>query len=555
MLSKLIVSSCGTHHLKDNNPIYEKRFLEILKFHPPGLAPVKDETGAYHIDTSGNPSYEDRFTRTFGFYEGLAAVESQVGAFHIYPDGTPAYDEKFLWCGNFQESFASVRKRNGDYVHINTQGKTLRDNSFAYVGDFKDGIAVVCNKEGLSTHINSDGNYVHNQWYDQLDIYHKGFARAKDDQGWFHIGINGQPLYSTRYQDLEPFYNGVAHATDLKGNIVLLNEQDEIIKIIKEGSTSPIGDLSSQLVGFWQSETIKVAVQSKLLDSLPASTTELSDKAVFPEAKLKRLLDALWELELITPDQSTWRLTDKGYLLTPTHSSHMAAAALMWPQVQKEWDTLEDCLRKEEHHHHPTFKENCTDPQAIACYQRALDGYSESDFFEIGKIIDWSLHKRVVGFGRTAIAAMKVLLKSQPHLKGAVCNKDLPINKFSVPDSLNGRLQAIYTPADQPWPNARYDAVLLPRYLHYFPDHDAENILKQVRALLSPEGKLYIFEMLLSETRPAGALLDLNMLVESGGQLRTLPEWERLVAITGLKIDASDPISPHLQLLEISCCD
>lgn len=551
MVSELKVSSCGTHHLKNNQPLYEKRFAEVLKFHAPGLAPVKDETGAYHIDPSGAPAYEKRFRRTFGFYEGLAAVESKEGAFHIHPGGDPAYDERFQWCGNFQEGFSSVRKNSGDYVHINPHGKVLLDESFAYVGDFKDGIAVVCNTQGLSTHINTSGDYMHDTWYDQLDIYHKGFARAKDHQGWFHINLNGQPIYSKRYQDLEPFYNGVAHATDLKGNVVLLNELEEIIKIIKEGSTSPMGDLSGQLVGFWQSETIRMVVQSKLLDYLPATTVELLTTTEFSVAKLPRLLQALWELELITPEQSKWHLTDKGQLLTPSDSSHMAAAALMWPQVQKEWDKIEDCLRDKESHHHPTFKESCTDPQAIACYQRALDGYSEADFSEIGNIIDWSPHKEIAGLGRTAISAMKILLKDQPHLKGAVCNRDLPINKFSIPDELDGRLEAIYASADQPWPEGRYDAVLLPRYLHYFPDCEAKNVLKQIQSLLLPEGKIYIFEMLLSEGNPAGSLLDLNMLVESGGQLRTLSQWKTLLSTSGFKIDGFTDMSPHLQLLKV----
>ena len=32
-----------------------KQFLEALSFHPPGIAAVKDETGAYHIDSNGKP--------------------------------------------------------------------------------------------------------------------------------------------------------------------------------------------------------------------------------------------------------------------------------------------------------------------------------------------------------------------------------------------------------------------------------------------------------------------------------------------------------------------
>ena len=51
-----------------------KTFKNRLKFHAPGLAPVEDETGWYHIDTNENAIYPERYSRAFGYYDGLAAV-------------------------------------------------------------------------------------------------------------------------------------------------------------------------------------------------------------------------------------------------------------------------------------------------------------------------------------------------------------------------------------------------------------------------------------------------------------------------------------------------
>ena len=48
------VSADNTHFLFDNQPIFGKYFDAVLKFHAPGIAPVKDTTGAYHIDAHGN---------------------------------------------------------------------------------------------------------------------------------------------------------------------------------------------------------------------------------------------------------------------------------------------------------------------------------------------------------------------------------------------------------------------------------------------------------------------------------------------------------------------
>ena len=68
------ISPDATHHLHEGRPAYASRFNEVLKFHSPGLAPVVDASGAYHISSDGQSAYPSRYVRTFGFYEGRAAV-------------------------------------------------------------------------------------------------------------------------------------------------------------------------------------------------------------------------------------------------------------------------------------------------------------------------------------------------------------------------------------------------------------------------------------------------------------------------------------------------
>jgi hypothetical protein len=45
------VSADNTHFLFDGKQIFGRQFIEVLKFHSPGLAPVKDKSGSYHIDS------------------------------------------------------------------------------------------------------------------------------------------------------------------------------------------------------------------------------------------------------------------------------------------------------------------------------------------------------------------------------------------------------------------------------------------------------------------------------------------------------------------------
>jgi len=225
------VSSDGTHFLHQNKPIFGKKFIEVLKFHVPGLAPVKDETGAYHIDSNGNPLYTERYTRTFGFYCNRAAVVQGKEWFHINEKGERVYAHTFAWVGNFQENLCIVRDFEHHYFHIDLNGNRVYSENYRYAGDFKDGFACVKLQNGLFTHIDTQGKFLHGKFFLDLGVFHKGFAVAKDENGWFHINKQGKKLYSECYLLLEPFYNGFALATKNNGEKVII---DEIGKIICE---------------------------------------------------------------------------------------------------------------------------------------------------------------------------------------------------------------------------------------------------------------------------------------------------------------------------------
>ena len=228
-----VVSHDSTHHLRGDAPLYGRRFEEVLKFHAPGLAPARDASGMYHIDTSGNPAYGTRFRRTFGFYEGLAAVEASEGWCHILPDGLPAYAARWTWAGNFQGGRCPVRQHDGLYLHIQSDGAALYDDRWRYAGDFRDGIAVVQAEDGRSTHINALGRVIHGVWFVDLDVFHKGFARARDDRGWMHVDELGNAVYADRFAMVEPFYNGQARVERFDGALAVIDERGATLRVLR----------------------------------------------------------------------------------------------------------------------------------------------------------------------------------------------------------------------------------------------------------------------------------------------------------------------------------
>lgn len=205
--------------------MYDARFDQVLSFHEPGLAAVQTGGRAWHIDVHGFPAYGRRFTRAFGFYQGYAAVETEGGWCHITPEGSDLYPQRYTWCGNFQDSLVVVRDADSLYRHLQTNGTTAYEQSFLYAGDFKDGIACARDKEdGLCIHIDREGRAIHDRRYLDLDVFHKGLARARDATGWCHVGLDGVPVYCNRFLAVEPFYNGRAFCETHDGKRVIVDE-------------------------------------------------------------------------------------------------------------------------------------------------------------------------------------------------------------------------------------------------------------------------------------------------------------------------------------------
>lgn len=222
------VAENGKEFIYNGQKLFERQFIEVLKFHSPGLAPVKDYTGAFHINSMGEDAYPERYKRTFGYYNNRAAVISDTGWFHIDEKGKRLYKESYAWTGNFQENKCTVRDLNNNYFHIDLYGERIYSENYFYCGDYKDDIACVKLKNGVWRHINSFGQYLNDKCFMDLGIFHKNFATARDENGWFHIDKNGTELYPERYLAVEPFYNGFALVTNLDLSKQLIDEDGHL---------------------------------------------------------------------------------------------------------------------------------------------------------------------------------------------------------------------------------------------------------------------------------------------------------------------------------------
>ena len=536
------ISADGTHHVCDGRPAYAARFQEVLKFHAPGLAPVLDDSGAYHIVPDGWPAYEPRHVRTFGFYEGRAAVHTTGGWFHILPDGSALYPERYVWCGNFQEGRCPVRPPDGRYFHIEEDGTPAYSERHRYAGDFKDGYAVVQRDDGQHSHIDQSGAFLHGRWFLDLDVFHKDFARARDEQGWHHVDTRGQPLYRDRYRNVEPFYNGQARVEGIDGSLSVIGETGETLVELREPLRSPLEELSGDMVGMWRTQTIRAAVELGVFESLPASAQAIERSLELADSVGARLMRALAEMELVRRDNGdVYHCTPKGALLQRSHPFSLAGAASLWGgETYAAWAEAEYSLRTGRSAFRTLYGQNLFErlrdrPEHLRSSHRAFASYARHDYRSLAEAWDFGIHDHILDAGGGTGELAFALLRAYPDMTATVMDLPEVIREGEPPDELKGRCR--FAPGDffELWP-VRSDAVVLARVLHDWPDEDAVRILARAREAMPTGGKLYVIEMVPGDITSAGGLLDLNMMIVAGGAERTAEQFRCLLEGAGFEL-------------------
>ena len=526
------VAPAATHHLHQGRPFYEARFDEVLKFHAPGQAPVADASGGYHIGLAGQPVYERRFERTFGYYEGVAAVAAVDGWMHIDPFGHDVYRARWAWCGNYQGGRCTVRAADGSYGHIAPDGTGVGLVRWRYAGDFRDGVAVVQAQDGRSTHIDQDGEPVHDVWFEDLDVFHKSFARARDAAGWMHIDGRGVPLYDRRFANVEPFYNGQARVERFDGGLEVVDEAGRALVELRSARRSDFAGLSADMVGSWRTDAIAGAVELGVIDALPGTTLDLAGRTGLHAGRLGALLRALVELEIVEPRQDQWLLTGRGAYLRRDHALTLADAAREYAGPMRElWARLPDALRDQDWAPPDIFEDVVADEARVRSHHRMLRSYARHDYPGVPAALGLRGDERVLDVGGGVGVLAGMLLDRHPSLDVVVLDLAEVVAQLPVRPGLSG----VAVDLLEKWSQGA-DTAVLARVLHDWPDEHARSLLRQVRANLPHGGRVFIVELLVAGEGRFGGLCDLHLLLATGGRERTEREYRALLDHAGFEL-------------------
>ena len=514
-MDNLKVSPCGTHHLRsDGREAYQRRFGQVLPFHAPGLAPVKLTHTAWHICPDGTDAYKARFDETFGFYFGVAAVVADGLWFHIDSEGNPLYESRYAFVGNFQNDVCVVCDVEGSYYHI----------------DFREGAAVVQGRDGLSSHIDVSGELIHGQWFIDLDVFHKGYARARSNEGWYHISKAGTPLYPARYANVEPFYNGCSRVETSDGALRVINEKGVTLRTLRRPTIDHFAELSADMVGYWRTMALKTASQSGLFDQLPANQQQLSKSTGMAPERLVRFLRALGELGVIQMERDEYVLTEKGQYLRCDHPKTLVSAPGEYGgDLLRRWERLPAILKGADVEQ-DIFEEVTNDEERVKAHHEMLASYALHDYASVVPLLNINAGD-VVFDAAGGTGTLSSLVKRRFPETDVYCGDKAEITQQQLYDGVD------YLPFDlfEPWPICA-DKLLLARVLHDWNDEQLIPILRNAKAALKPGGELLVFEMLLPKLGFAGGLCDLHLLAVTGGQERSENHYSELLHSAGFDV-------------------
>jgi hypothetical protein len=306
------------------------------------------------------------------------------------------------------------------------------------------------------------------------------------------------------------------------------------------------------IAGYWLSRAVYLGARLKLADAVgeKGATLEALASATGTRAdRLQRLLRALASHGFFRqqPD-GTFVQTPLSQTLrsgVPASMRALAEAELGHDHYES-WRDIEGCLRTggtafERQYGMPIWRYYAETPDAGALFGEAMTSFTAIANAGILGSYKFNSFAKAVDIGGGHGSFLFSILEQQPNAKGILF--DLPtvvaeVEKKGLPESYRGRAEISTGDFFQSVP-AGGDLYLLKFILHDWDDEHAIKILTNVRRAIDPKGRLAVIEIVLPPHNEPhlGPLIDLNMMVMTGGAERTEAGYRELLTRAGFRLD------------------
>lgn len=329
------------------------------------------------------------------------------------------------------------------------------------------------------------------------------------------------------------------------------------------GSVPPT--LLELLSGSWVSQSIYVAAKLGIADFLkdgPKTSEELADSVGANGQSLYRVMRALSSVGVFAEmEGGRFSLTPLSALLQTGVPGSLRAWAIMLGEepYRAAWGALLHTVKTGETAFNRVYSTGrfeylARHPEAAKTFNEAMIGLTTQAAMAAVAAYDFAGARTIIDVGGGHGILLEAVLKANPHLGGVLFETPTVIEgakKRLEACGLGGRCKAIGGDFFHSVPSGG-DVYTLSAVIHDWDDERSITILKNCHRALGGKGKLLLLELVLppSNERSFATLMDINMMVITGGRERTESEYRALLTAASFKLTRIIPTQSPRSLIE-----
>lgn len=336
--------------------------------------------------------------------------------------------------------------------------------------------------------------------------------------------------------------------------------------LLQPDSSSPPISLFRMITGYWVSQCVYVAAKLGIADLIaegPKTAEDLARATGTHPQSLYRLLRGLTAAGIFTETESrSFQLNAAAQCLQGGVAGSLRDAAIMYGEEwYAVWGRLLHTVQTGETTFDSVFGQGLFEyyrehADAAEIFSRGMTALSRTAYPNQAIIAayDFSAIHTMVDVGGGHGDFLADVLRACPGMRGILF--DLPhvtegANSFLRQAGLDPRCTFAAGDFFQAVPEGG-DACFLKRILHDWDDARAIAILKNCHKAMKPGGKLLVVEIVIPEgnTPSFGKLLDLHMMVLTGGVERTESEYRALFSAAGFSLNKITHTESPISVIE-----
>lgn len=314
----------------------------------------------------------------------------------------------------------------------------------------------------------------------------------------------------------------------------------------------PHVELIQRATLFLQSRVLYAAADLGIADRLadgPKRAGELAEQTDTHASSLHRLMRALAHFGVLSwEDDQRFSLTPLGEALTSDapgaarSTVQTVAGDGFWKALLKLPDTLEDGQPGFEKAFGQSFFSYLDDhPEEASHFDRTMIGFHGAEPPAIADAYDFSDVDTIVDVGGGTGNMLATIFERHPIRSGVLFELPRVVREASALLDERGVADRITCEAGNFFEQVPEggDVYVLSHILHDWRREECLSVLRNCRAVMKPDARLLIVEMVLPEdgSQHLGYELDIVMLALTGGRERTKPEYAALLEEAGLRLE------------------